>query len=766
MRTPAGQRSASGRGPRNDPGRRGPADRGRPGPRPGPDRPGPERGTGSDALPGEPAGAPRAPLGLGQRVAIGLGLALSLAALLLHARAYAFLTDDAFISFRYARNLSQGYGLIFNPGMERVEGYSNFLWVLVLAGLDRLGIRPEVAASWLSIAATIALWGLVVAFTLRRLPDRGREWLVLLPALFLAATRSVAVWSTSGLETRGFELLLVGGALRLVIEVEARLQGSARRPLAAWLFALATLTRPDGLLLSLAAFAAAGFYLARRGRLAAGRFLLELWPFVVLVGGHYVFRRLYYHEWLPNTYYAKVGGRLWWSSGLSYVAAFAIEYAAFLWLPLLVAGIARHEREGAGFFPLLCGALILPHALYVAAIGGDHFEYRPLDLYFPLVFLLLYAGARHLARTPARAAAVAAYAGLVLFGLWEIPYQSHRQFIGSYQPGFPGVEATSVVEAQRFLEPDRDPILRLPVLRVLASWHRDLVRHMTKFFVGVRQEEHRMFLATVIPEGKRLGRLVERGILPRDAYFAMSCVGAIPYYSKLSTLDMLGLTDAHVAHSAPKRVRVMAHDKMATLGYARERGVDVWAVEGVHSLCHVTSTCLLAAVRDAITEGGDYYAAAVGDGYYMVCLLPRGLESATRRMPRLEFEPIGNREFIDRFLSEGIAAYRDTLSRHPDDQESRLELAYLLLIDKQFGAAMELYRQLSRTMPDNPDLWENYAVCSDKLGDLPGAIAAAERAHALARSRGDPDRMGRIGSELEGYRRAAAARVNSRPPPG
>src|SRR5205809_4477223 len=181
-------------------------------------------------------------------------------------------------------------------------------------------------------------------------------------------------------------------------------------------------------------------------------------------------------------------------------------------------GIARHEREGAGFFPLLCGALILPHALYVAAIGGDHFEYRPLDLYFPLIFLLLYAGARHLARTPARAAAVAAYAGLVLFGLWEIPYQSHRQFIGSYQPGFPGVEATSVVEAQRFLELDRDPILRPPVLRVLASWHRDLVRHMTKFFVGVRQEEHRMFLATVIPEVKRLARLVERGILPRDAY--------------------------------------------------------------------------------------------------------------------------------------------------------------------------------------------------------------------------------------------------------
>ncbi len=47
-----------------------------------------------------------------------------------------FLTDDAFISFRYVRNLIEGHGLVFNPG-ERVEGYTNFLWVLELAALGR-----------------------------------------------------------------------------------------------------------------------------------------------------------------------------------------------------------------------------------------------------------------------------------------------------------------------------------------------------------------------------------------------------------------------------------------------------------------------------------------------------------------------------------------------------------------------------------------------------------------------------------------------------
>ena len=45
-----------------------------------------------------------------------------------------FITDDAFISFRYVRNLLDGHGLVFNPG-EYVEGYTNFLWVLELAAI-------------------------------------------------------------------------------------------------------------------------------------------------------------------------------------------------------------------------------------------------------------------------------------------------------------------------------------------------------------------------------------------------------------------------------------------------------------------------------------------------------------------------------------------------------------------------------------------------------------------------------------------------------
>ena len=88
-----------------------------------------------------------------------------------------FLTDDAFISFRYVRNLLEGHGLVFNPG-ERVEGYSNFLWVLELAAIWRvLGVAPEDAAPWLSVACTAGTVGAML-WWITRLPSLRNRGLV------------------------------------------------------------------------------------------------------------------------------------------------------------------------------------------------------------------------------------------------------------------------------------------------------------------------------------------------------------------------------------------------------------------------------------------------------------------------------------------------------------------------------------------------------------------------------------------------------------
>ena len=673
-----------------------------------------------------------------------LGLFASLALLLLHARLYAFLTDDSFISFRYSRNLAHGFGLVFNPGLERVEGYSNFLWVLILAGLDALGIAPERAANPLSLAATVALWGLVVAFALRRRPGPGREWLVLVPAFGLALTRSVAVWATSGLETRWFELFAVAGLLRLVVEAEALEQGNLTRPLAGWLLALATLTRPDGLLISGCAFVTAGAYLWVRRRAALPGYVRGLLPFAVLVAGHFAFRRIYYGDWLPNTYYAKVGGHFWWSSGGRYLAAFALEYSVVLWLPLLIAGVRHGLARRVPLFSLVAGAVLLPHALYVAAIGGDHFEYRPLDLVFPLAFLLMYEGAQRWASGRAASAATSVYLGVVALGLTLVPWESHRQFSRVYESAFPGGQVGVTVEARDFLSPDRDALLRLPGLREVATVHRDLTRRLTRNFVAIRQEEHRMFLATVVPEGQRLARLRESGLLPADTYIALDCIGAIPYYSDLRFLDRLGLTDAHVAHSPAVRDTMMAHAHSATMDYARARGVDLWAVDPVHLLLPLTSTGLIVALADGLLGHESGFGMDAGAEGYVICALPRGLEATRARLPGARIHSFGDTSFVREVLERCTHACRDTLAANPGNLQAARNLGYVLIMAMDFREARDLYRVMTRRCPDLIEGYEHLSLCDLALGRVEEGRQSGLRAIELAQQQGDTAAVERV----------------------
>jgi hypothetical protein len=115
-------------------------------------------------------------------------------------RAWAFICDDAYISFRYARNLAEHGTLAFNlvAPRELIEGYTNFLWVLLLALGDAAGVAPEVLAPWLTQAAC---WrALAMACWLLRGLRGG--WIALVPALLLACSPEFMVWGRAGSRRR------------------------------------------------------------------------------------------------------------------------------------------------------------------------------------------------------------------------------------------------------------------------------------------------------------------------------------------------------------------------------------------------------------------------------------------------------------------------------------------------------------------------------------------------------------------------------------
>jgi len=597
-------------------------------------------------------------------------VAVSLAALLLHAYEYLFLTDDAYISFRYAKNLAGGHGLVFNPGYERVEGYTNFLWVLLLSGFSAAGIPLGKAAHLLSLMATVGLWSLLLWFGWRLHGRSGLGLPVIAPLFLFASIRSVAVWSTSGLETRFFTFLVVAGVLRLLIESEALDRTAAGYPIAALLFSLASLTRPEAYLVCFSAYAVMLAYNWRRFRGYAAWAARSAAIFALIAGGHLLFRHLYYGSLFPNTYYVKIGGSFSWDMGLRYLGAFCLEYSLYLYLPLLAAAIFYHARKGSLLVPLVFASVVLPHLGYLAAIGGDHFEYRPLDLFFPFFFLLIGSGVASIARRGrlSRFVLIFVLAALAIFS-FELPARSRLQFPDRYAPGFPGGitekvigsayhgPAVSSAEASRFLDPERTLLFRLPGLRNAASAHQHLIRALTARFVGIRQEEHQLFLGTVAPEGVKLRKLVEEGLFPPDTYVSFDCVGAIPYLSGVRVLDRLGLTDAHVAKGETTSP-LMAHEKQASFEYAASRRVDLWAVDYVHLFWSMNASQFWNKLFHLRRRGDEAYVAEVGDDTMLFVKLPRGITETRRRFPRLKFYSIHDEALLRLYISRQGSSVR------------------------------------------------------------------------------------------------------------
>src|SRR3954451_8185702 len=94
--------------------------------------------------------------------------------LVAHSLAYNFVTDDAYISFVFSRNFAEHGELAFNLG-QPVEGYTNFLWTLILGLGMVVGIAPE--SSSRVLGTLCALGTLYVTFRLMtRVLGRPSPW--------------------------------------------------------------------------------------------------------------------------------------------------------------------------------------------------------------------------------------------------------------------------------------------------------------------------------------------------------------------------------------------------------------------------------------------------------------------------------------------------------------------------------------------------------------------------------------------------------------
>ena len=420
--------------------------------------------------------------GLWERRRTGaLVLGVCFAVLVWRSVGFDFLSDDAFITFRYAKNFLAGEGLVFNPG-QRVEGYTNLLHLLLVAGISTLGIDLVTAGRSVGIVSALLLVALSGTLAAQLVPARRWLWGGF-AAILLAINPYLAIWSLGGLETTLYSLLVMGAVSATLV----------KRPtgklffLASILAVAAALTRPEGVVVY--PLIVAIFVLRKEGSAAARLRCMApgIMVWVAILGASEALRYIYYGAWLPNTFHAKggfTGNHV--ARGLRYIGLFSMN----IWIApsaiLATAGIVFAGDRGRHL-----GALLLLLATVVVSLGGDGLPaYRFMIPLLAPLFVLAALGAEALFRT--------------------------------YRPAWP-----------------RTVLVLTPVVAALllgTGWH---VQKDTQY------QLYRDHLQEV-PKWSLVGRWLKFAMPPETAV-ALVPIGAVGYFSELPVIDMVGLTDPHIA---------------------------------------------------------------------------------------------------------------------------------------------------------------------------------------------------------------------------
>ncbi len=457
--------------------------------------------------------------------------------------------DDAFISYRYARNLVQGQGLVYNPG-ERVEGYTNLLWTLLISAGLALGLKAEDASHLLSLASGLGALFFAFAYARAVLPQ-VRVWLAGFAPLLLYLSPSFAIWSSSGLETPLFT-----AALAAALAAEAR-----RR--AGWMtvaVAVAALTRPEG---ALAAALLYAFHL-HRDRESLRAALRPVLLFAGLMAALTLFRLLYYGAWLPNTFYAKAGG-LPLLSGAVYLLGWLLSGPAILAVTAAPA-VCRYRLARPGV------ALVLSFCLYVVCIGGDAFnQWRFLLPVLPALIALGLLGCAaafemHLALGVISAACLAATALFFLLGTGASIAMAALAIPAAL---FAAIRGRAVRPAGIALA-----VLLLGAVTLQPMVDRWLDRQIesrgaSAYTIGISR-------ARALLESRNIYRLMQwsashytRSIArrcPDRCLVASVSIGMFGYYSRFPIVDAVGIVDPVISRS---RVRLKREGLLLLPGHQK-----------------------------------------------------------------------------------------------------------------------------------------------------------------------------------------------------
>jgi arabinofuranosyltransferase len=409
-----------------------------------------------------------------------------------------FIADDAFITFRYSENLARGYGPTFNPGGQPVEGYTTFLWMLLMTIPHFAGISVVFFSKALGIIFAIATLIVVWIFASRAcpfLPPRYRIYPGLIAAFLLATFYPSAVHAVSGMETSLFTFLLILLFLQSMIYLD---NPDPRRATAFAITAILTgLARPEG---NIVVWVIALTMLIFAGKNRAA-FIRSFIFFYIIPGViYYVWRYWYYGLPLPLPAYVK---GVYGSQnpgvlhGLQPVMQFLEIMTIYFGIPILIGLVGL----GGRLLPAILGVITFL-LFFLFPYHAMSFTFRFLYPIVPMLFVI-------------------AAIGLGLIFTWT------RDRLNAYsKPG--GIIAAFLI---------------LFICWILAgstmSTARVGIAEAVRYGNALRNVHIRL--------GKALALISEPMHGIREMVLATPDAGAVPYYSGWTTIDTGGLNDRTIA---------------------------------------------------------------------------------------------------------------------------------------------------------------------------------------------------------------------------
>lgn len=296
----------------------------------------------------------------------------------------AWLSDDSFLSMRYAENFALGNGLVFNPG-EHVEGYTNFLWTIILAALYACGISMVTAATYLGLLF-YTLLAITLAYSASTYHKKAGFHYIPVASAFALISDDFHQWASGGLETLMFSCFSLIGMM-----LTRKDEHTASSVLAMGIvFSLLVLTRMDGVLIVMAG--AFSLLMPNKAGTLSDRLLtatLAMLPVMTTLAAWLLFKWHYYHDFFPTAFYSKMATQQYFSQGVLYLALFLKKnwsIPAFILVSIIFTTTQKRNRNSDKDIAAYLIAFTV-YGMYTIYTGGDFMFARKWILILPLLLL-------------------------------------------------------------------------------------------------------------------------------------------------------------------------------------------------------------------------------------------------------------------------------------------------------------------------------------------------------------------------------------------